>query len=149
MDSTTIAHYTPRAFTTRELRAMSPQDVFDHCARHLFHQGQQSIGEDKTVECAYRGTEGRMCAIGLFIPTRVYKSSMDTVPLNLWAIRRNSKRYAAATASFSKLLLDLQMVHDALAAWKSTNRMRTALADVAYTHQLNSAILGTASFPNR
>jgi len=53
------------------------QKVFDTVVRHLLDQGQPSIDEDG--HCAYRGRDGRKCAIGALIADEHYQPCMEGV----------------------------------------------------------------------
>lgn len=54
---------------------MIQQEMFDRVARHLLTQKAQSLNE--WGKCAYRGEEGRMCAIGALMPDDKYKPEFD------------------------------------------------------------------------
>lgn len=47
------------------------QQVFDRTATHLLTQGEKSV--DPNDVCAYRGSHGRRCAAGIWIPDGTYR----------------------------------------------------------------------------
>lgn len=53
---------------------MDNQKAFDLMVNHLRRQGSQSMNSSG---CAYRGTRGRMCAIGCLIPDNAYMQTME------------------------------------------------------------------------
>lgn len=52
------------------------QDVYNMAMRHLWDQNRQSTNETSGV-CAYRGPGGISCAVGCFIPDRLYEPGME------------------------------------------------------------------------
>lgn len=57
------------------------QEIFDKSAVHLLTQGERSTSE-AAVEgggngCAYRGENGRMCAVGVLIPDDKYDPAIE------------------------------------------------------------------------
>jgi hypothetical protein len=96
----------------------SEQEVFDLAVTHLRTQGRRSIvtalsGRD---HCAYRGSDGLKCAIGVMIPDELYSPDMEGASLALSlivdtlppAVQKMSMEYLHA----------LQMCHDAPRAWR-------------------------------
>ena len=55
------------------------QTIFTKVAAHLRKQGKQSKSDDRPGEgsCMYRGGNGSMCAIGIFIPDEYYNVGME------------------------------------------------------------------------
>lgn len=54
----------------------SLQEIFDIAANHLIAQGGRSVMPNG-VQCAYRGTDSRMCAVGCLIPDDAYRADME------------------------------------------------------------------------
>ena len=67
---------------TKPAIEMTLQETFDFVANHLLRQGCRSMLvekiESRTITtCAYRGSEGRMCAVGCLIPDNLYDYDME------------------------------------------------------------------------
>ena len=65
--------------TLKTLPEASLQDIFNQVAKHLLTQNAKSqrISNVGKSFCAYRGEEGRQCAIGCLIADEEYKFAMD------------------------------------------------------------------------
>lgn len=119
-----------------EVREYTAQEVFDIAAVHLIEQGKHS----KTIDdgCAYRGDGGCMCAIGVFIPDRMYEQRMEgKVVGQLFSL------YASELAPLfpnATLMRRLQRTHDGfdVANWD------TQLRFVAKEFHLSTAALDDA-----
>ena len=59
--------------TLTNLHAKSLQEVFDRVASHLLTQSARSLLPDGSG-CAYRGANGRMCAVGCLIADYEYEA---------------------------------------------------------------------------
>lgn len=55
---------------------MNRQKLFSRMVRHLRKQGCHSFGATGT--CAYRGEDGRRCAIGILIPNTLYDKRIES-----------------------------------------------------------------------
>jgi hypothetical protein len=55
------------------------EEIFDHVEKHLKSQGCRSLLPDGHITgyCAYRGEEGRMCAVGCLIGDDEYTSALE------------------------------------------------------------------------
>lgn len=126
------------------------QEVFDKVAKHLLTQGERSTGNiynidydeeyeepDDVSDCAYRGDNGLMCAVGCLIPDEVYLPSMEgqSVSSLLWGYTGNNLK--EHLGSNQVLLQDLQDIHDETepADWKAK------LVELAQFHSLSQAVL--------
>jgi hypothetical protein len=49
------------------------RDVFEFIRDHLLKQGERSL-MDNELTCAYLGTEGKKCAVGVLIREDIYHS---------------------------------------------------------------------------
>ena len=54
---------------------MNTQELFDKVVSHLLEQGQPALS--RTYRCAYRGTEGRQCAVGCLITDNNYAPFLE------------------------------------------------------------------------
>ncbi len=102
----------------------SLQNIFDTVAEHLLIQSEKSI---LGGSCAYRGEDGRRCAIGVFIPDEYYDESMEgitlgCIPDNVDELAGDEVRFCQALRNNGidvyndktiELLRMLQRVHDA------------------------------------
>lgn len=107
---------------------MNIQEIYDKVARHLLAQGMKSqaaIADPETKEvkinCAYRGDNGLMCAVGCLISENVYSKSIEG-----YSCRNDMVMNALIESGISvdfeikNLLLNLQQVHDDInpSGWK-------------------------------
>jgi len=126
---------------------MTPQEIFDTVAKHLFTQGCRSIEVDDDGDelCLYRGPKGRMCAIGVLIPDELYQESMEHQSSNNLL---ETPRYGlpAWMTDNKQLLGSLQQVHDSPLKWEDSLAMRAALLGVARLYKLSPAVLDGLAF---
>ncbi len=136
---------------------MTPQEIFDTVARHLFTQGERAgivLDDDADdgvrkgfFSCRYRAPGGAKCAVGALIPDEAYSFNME------------ERGVADVYHSFSavlpvwmgdnvKLLASLQSVHDDRCYWESTGSMREALANVADFYNLNASVINNLVLPS-
>jgi hypothetical protein len=115
-----------------------PQELLDGVARHLFTQGKRStVLDGNKLVTAYRGTGGCKCGIGVIIPDREYRPTMEFQ----WVTRLVEIVPALRRLIYlSGLMLDLQYTHDWPEHWAGTAAMRSRLTDVARTHNLSDAV---------
>lgn len=129
---------------------MTPQEIFDTVATHLFTQGRRSMHNGI---CVYRGENNLKCAVGILIPDSVYTPWMDSKSpygLDVYSlIRKFHKELPVWFGQNKALLLDLQEVHDAEDNWQKSVRMQESLQNIAKHYDLNPSILSTLSFSNR
>jgi hypothetical protein len=122
---------------------MTPQAVFDKCARHLLTQRARSSvvvrdPEGKEREsCRYRGPEGRLCAAGPFIPDYKYTPSLENNLVGVKKVDRALCFSAEEHPASVDLLKSLQLVHD----HEPVPRWPRVLRDVARTKGLSSAVV--------
>jgi hypothetical protein len=133
---------------------MKSQEIFDTVATHLFAQGERALAAVRPPSaygtppiCAYRGTEGRSCAIGCLIPDDLYSEAMEGGGITEDFIKRF--KLPAYFAENRRLLLNLQSVHDTKSPWVSTYTMQETLRTVARSFELDSSIVDTLSFKDR
>jgi len=122
---------------------MSPQEIFDTVAAHLFTQGRQAVSRDGT--CQYRTEDGLKCAVGCLIRDEDYNPEIEDLPaFNTRVLDRLPFKVDVEVEvevdgpefSVCSLLQSLQRVHDHEPDWASTHAMRTALAYVAERYHL-------------
>ena len=57
---------------------MNNREIFDHVKAHLLNQGKPSFRSNvNSYECAYRGDNGLMCAIGCLIKDEFYNVDFE------------------------------------------------------------------------
>jgi len=87
------------------------QEAFDISANHLLTQGEPSYMDGSTSLCAYRGENGKMCAIGALIPDDEYQEEMEYK-----SVDDLFDDYEEALPSINQLdrgfLATLQRIHD-------------------------------------
>lgn len=115
------------------LNDLTAQEVYNTVKAHLIKQGDVSF--DGRGDCAYRGDNGRSCAVGCLIPDDEYDfkmegqtvdSLLDECDLEL------SHDLRGFLTTHRKLLKDLQWVHDD----NDPSDWPKILAEVAKTHNL-------------
>ncbi len=118
----------------------SLQNIFDTVAEHLLIQNEKSVFGDV---CAYRGEDGRRCAIGVLIPDEYYVESIEDSTVFNEAVDGHLTNVLKANGIdinddyTIKLLRELQRVHD-------TNEIRdwpNELCQVAKRYGLNAAAI--------
>lgn len=130
---------------------MTPQEIFDTVARHLFAQGTRSYDpvEDQCLY-RYRSPEGiRSCAVGRLIPDEVYDCAMEGSNVNHLLLRWTQTKLPEWMCDNAALLRGLQYEHDCDENWESSAMMRQALGIRAKAFNLNAALLDTLSFGDR
>ncbi len=77
-------------------------------------------GSDPSVNCAYRGQNGRKCAFGLLIPDDCYAKTMEGK--HAGAVIENFKLQAVVPEGLDKSnLLDIQSIHDSESGYACWN----------------------------
>lgn len=91
---------------------MTNQEIFDKVYTHLITQNAKSTDGEAT--CAYRGTEGRRCAIGCLIPDHAYKKELEGFAAGSMYVRPtlNDLGIHVDDPTTLSLLSQLQAVHD-------------------------------------
>jgi len=96
---------------------MNTQEVFDKVVSHLRMQGAKSMACGPNIDelvCAYRGNNGRKCAVGCLIPDKEYDPRIEGV--SVYTIIGSTNSFSEDTKNLiganSSLLRDLQKVHD-------------------------------------
>ena len=131
---------------------MTPQEIFDTVARHLFTQGKRAGYErnkedhgEESFACRYRGPSGTACAVGALIPDAAYDPEMEGA-----GVLRLIDNYGPDLPPWMRdnfeLLDRLQMVHDQGAHWISDKRMRFELSMAAASYGLDDSLLPGLSF---
>jgi len=122
---------------------MTPQEIFDTVAKHLFTQGKQSTDY---VSCFYRGPEGTKCAVGVLIPDATYDEDMEGCSIAGLFDPLDEFSLPAWMAEHVNLLQRLQNVHDTKDHWVDDERMRWELSLAAQAYGLDDSILPGLSF---
>lgn len=130
--------------------SLSQQEIFNKVMTHLFAQGEPA--KNKRDECAYRGLNGKQCAVGCLIPDELYNKKMEGQSVTEVFYRfPNVRDYLGKDNIF--LLTALQDLHDKdygfIGVWKSTEEMRKAARVIAEDYDLDASILDTLSFADR
>ena len=120
------------------------QDIYDTAVAGLASQGFQPAynTEYGGPSCAYRGTEGRKCAIGWCIPDELYSPAMEhkNIKALLVGSFKDSLQGLFPDSISTDTLLELQKCHDNyVAASEATNvveMMRKHLRIFGLEHNL-------------
>ena len=130
---------------------MTPQQIFDKVATHLFKQAKPA---SDGFQCVYRADDGCMCAIGVLIADEDYDKEMEgKAASNLYKVSGINPALAVFLTTHDRLVTNLQSVHDGgdgpTGGFKSAERMRELLTSVAESHNLSPAILADLHFPEK
>jgi hypothetical protein len=129
---------------------ITPQEIFDTVATHLFTQGVQAMDDSG---CLYFDKKtGNKCAIGCLINPNVYLSEYEHNNINDMAKYSDNFVYIEFSNFLNRnelLLVILQEIHDDEENWKSSDDMKSILTNVAIHHNLNYDILNNLSFSDR
>ncbi len=104
---------------------LTKQQVFDKVADHLARQKEQSRITKPTLHgfiCAYRGDDGKKCAVGALIPDEVWEEhgideatwGGNSAAFKLFTDFPELKEKSGLGAVTTNFLAQLQTVHDAL-----------------------------------
>jgi hypothetical protein len=130
---------------------MTPQEIFDTVAKHLFTQGrragiQHSDYEDNDgFSCRYRAPGGTVCAVGKLIPDAAYDPTMEGLGI-VGLIEAFGGGLPRWLRNNLELLDRLQMVHDQKDHWIDDKRMRWELSLAAQAYGLDDSLLPGLSF---
>lgn len=122
---------------------MTKQKIFDTVAIHLLTQNAKSTetiphidpSSNPTVNCRYRGQDGRMCAIGCLIPDDYYDISIEGGNVESWRVQEILQ--SMDLLNHKIILFQLQRVHD----HNDVILWRSKLKGVAKDNLLNSDCL--------
>lgn len=81
---------------------MTEQEIFDKVIKHLYTQKVQAIRDG---DCAYRGENGTMCAVGCLLTDEEYDEEMETMAVDSINLPERLERHV-------ELLGCLQTIHD-------------------------------------
>lgn len=84
----------------------SKQQTFNRVVKHLRGMTERSMND--VIGCAYRGDDGRKCAVGCLIPDSLYDETME----GLGAQRPIMRDLLNLAGHDADLCSDLQQVHD-------------------------------------
>lgn len=93
---------------------MTEQEAFDIVVKHLFEQKRPSMscarGRLEMPICAYRGVEGRKCAIGALISDEEYSPELEN--RDVLALNRDGALPPSLAGLDIDFLVELQAIHD-------------------------------------
>jgi hypothetical protein len=131
---------------------MTPQEIFDTVARHLFAQGERAgivtdydYDNNEGFACRYRAPGGTVCAVGKLIPDDAYDPAMEGCGVEL-LMDNFGPDLPPWMQDRCGLLGRLQMVHDQKSHWIDDKRMRWELSLVAQAYGLDDSLLPGLSF---
>ena len=120
------------------------QGIFDYVARHLFAQGKPAHRDG--TGCAYRGSDGSKCAVGVLISDRAYTARIEGYSVDAYQVTNVLPK---AISRHGRLLSALQGAHDSnlmlddRKAGKPFDRdkLMRDLRGIAFDHSLSSKVL--------
>lgn len=107
---------------------MTNQEVFEKVVRHLRAQGEKSLMPGCSVACAYRGENGRKCAVGCLIADEHYAPDLEWQNTLTGRVKNALKASGVEMDSYD--LLTLQEIHD----HRPVDEWEARLADFAEAH---------------
>ena len=113
------------------------QTVFNKVAAHLLAQREQSLTADG--RCAYRGQNGRRCAVGCLINDEHYHSALEdkTTPITeAFKAVENSLGLPRLSPRLVFLLEELQVLHD----HTPPSTWREELKELAHQYELELTV---------
>lgn len=134
---------------------MTPQEIFDTVAKHLFAQGHRSInfepapGYADDAVCQYRAPDGSRCAVGALMSDDLYNPEFEGKGIEGLVNEDHNKliyQFPTWMRDNLYLLRDLQRVHDGPSSWETTSAMQAELKSVARFHNLSTEVLEGLSF---
>lgn len=111
------------------------QSAFDKVAKHLLKQRARSYGRRG---CAYRGSEGKMCAVGCLIADKHYRYGLEGMNMQSESVQA-ALRYSGinVTQDMKFMLEDLQACHD----YSEVSMWPQALQRIAGHFKLSTEVL--------
>jgi hypothetical protein len=131
-----------RAADWAVLNRVANQATFDKAAGHFATQKTRSVDSEDMMGgsiCSLRGELGRKCAIGIFIPDKDYRRSLEG---DLESATKIALRHTSCSRS---LLVGLQRTHDRSENW-TPEAMPAVLRELAATQGLNADGLADLDF---
>jgi hypothetical protein len=93
---------------------LTKQEIFDKVFIHLMTQNDKSWTNDVKWMCGYRGTEGKMCAVGCLIKDEFYSESIEGCEVCVDRVMDalNLSGIDTTDDEILEMLQALQQVHD-------------------------------------
>jgi hypothetical protein len=113
------------------------QETFNRVVQHLRDQGEKSFNDK--YKCAYRGTQGRSCAVGCLISDSQYRSGLEGQAASSTPVAR----ILIESGHDVGLCYSLQTVHDLkdVTQWEEGFRKVATLFDLVYEKPLKQEII--------
>jgi hypothetical protein len=120
---------------------MTPQEIYNQVVAHLRQQNSQSLLETPLADtaCAYRGVDGKKCAVGCVIEDSEYRPWMEGLSIGGILLRLQSSDPCPALCerleTHQGLLRGLQSVHDSYTPPELEGKFRrvAVIHDLQYT----------------
>jgi hypothetical protein len=80
---------TPKGWPSKKIFKVVSQHLLRQNAKSLLPEKMRASGKTFTTTCAYRGEEGRKCAVGCLIPDNKYTEDLEGLGVlspNVWSI---------------------------------------------------------------
>ena len=118
------------------------QKTFDTVATHLLKQGKRAMRVSGT--CLYRTPDGLKCAVGCLIPEEMYSPDMEENVVTSLLEKFPKLHDVPLINGFSKLLRELQGLHD---GW-DVRDWPQGLREIAARFGLNTAAITSGPQPD-
>jgi hypothetical protein len=128
---------------------MNLQEIFDTATVGIIKQGGPASSKD-TYMCAYRGEDGRKCAVGQLIPDELYTADLEGKGVHILGIPglQEILPQVDVTDKVFSLLDDLQDTHDNAPTEETEDGVRywtyqvvACLKELAKTHRLDASAM--------
>lgn len=98
---------------------MTRKEVFLKVKNHLLTQNARSTNRKvrdrngQSVGCAYRGDQGRMCAVGCLISDEFYRTDLENLNCDVYAVQEALTLSGVVLDTGTKhMLREIQSIHD-------------------------------------
>lgn len=93
---------------------MTLQEIFDRVSKHLLAQNAKSErkGYKGGMLCAYRGNNGKSCAVGCLIADKDYNEDLEGLSVENHKVQDALGEVLATDTRALDLLSQLQLMHD-------------------------------------
>lgn len=93
---------------------MTLQEIFDRVSQHLLAQNARSVrqSDEGWTTCAYRGHDGKSCAVGCLIADTDYSKDLEGLSIENPKVQAALGVVLATDTRALDLLSQLQLMHD-------------------------------------
>ena len=110
---------------------MTLQEIFDRVAKHLLAQNAKSErqSDEGWTRCAYRGNDGKSCAVGCLITDKEYSEALEGLSVEHPKVQDALGEALATDTRALDLLSQLQLMHDSYSVERWPSRLGNIAKD--------------------